>query len=158
MSWLSKLMHIMVLITPSYQANELRKTNFSHKGIAWEGLEKFDMALETYAKASDYIRTSQPPTHYYSVQYWTSKVMYRLCMLSLRLEAPAYTLAHFRRYKLLVDTAFKGNMGVRERLAIYYWYWRTLSDIVKERIDMEKKEATEYFPFPVSSLCRGLRS
>jgi len=121
----------------------LPKTDPLHEGIAWEGLDKIDIALETYAKASDYIHTSQPPTHYYSVQYWISKVMYRLCMLSLRLEDPANSLPHFRRYKFFVDTAFKESMGVRERLAVYYWYWRTLSDMVKERIDMETKQSIE---------------
>lgn len=112
--------------------------------MAWEGQEKFDTALETYGKASDYIHAAQPPTNYYAVQYWISKVMYRLCMLSLRLEDPMASLAHFQRYKVLVDTTFKGNMGARERVAIYYWYWRTLSDIVKVRVEKGKDVAAEY--------------
>jgi hypothetical protein len=44
----------------------------------------------------------------------------------------------------LVDTTFKGNMGARERVAIYYWYWRTLSDIVRVRVEKEKDVAAEY--------------
>jgi hypothetical protein len=112
--------------------------------MAWEGQEKFDTALETYAKASDYIHAAQPPTNYYAVRHWISKAMYRLCMLSLRLEDPMTSLVYFRRYKMLVDTTFKGNMGARERVAIYYWYWRTLSDIVKVHVEGGKDVATEY--------------
>jgi hypothetical protein len=111
--------------------------------MAWEGVDEVDTALATYVKASDYIHASQPPTDYYSVQIWISKIMYRLCMLSLRLEDRVASLAHFRRYKHFVDSAFKANMGARERLAIYYWYWRSLSDIIKERHEKEK-EAPEY--------------
>jgi hypothetical protein len=112
--------------------------------MALEGQEKFEAALETHAKASDYIHAAQPPTSYYAVQHWISKIMYRLCMLSLRLEEPVASLAHFRRYKMLVDTTFKGNMGARERVAIYYWYWRTLSDIIKVQVEKEKNIAPEY--------------
>ena len=104
-------------------------------GIGYEGLEKFDMALETYLRASDYIHTSQPPTSYYSVQLWISKIMYRLCMLSLRLQESEEALLHFRRYKYFVDTNFKINFGFSERLALYYWYWRTLSETVGRKIE-----------------------
>jgi hypothetical protein len=114
--------------------------------MALEGQEKFESAFETYAKASDYIHTAQLPTKYYVVQYWISKITYRLSILSLRVEEPMASLAHFRRYKMLVDTTFKGNMGARERVPIYYWYWRTLGDIVKARIEKEKETAAEYAP------------
>jgi len=103
--------------------------------MGYEGLDKFDAALQTYLRASDYIHTSRPPTSYYSVQLWISKIMYRLCMLSLRLQESEEALLHFRRYKYFVDTNFKINFGSRERLAVYYWYWRTLSEIVKRRIE-----------------------
>jgi hypothetical protein len=112
-------------------------------GIGYEGLEKFDAALETYLRASDYIHSSQPPTSYYSVQQWISKIMYRLCMLSLRIHQSHESLLHFRRYKQLVDTNFKINFGSRERLAVYYWYWRSLSDIVKQRIEQGALEGNE---------------
>ena len=104
-------------------------------GMGYEGLDKFDTALETYLRASDYIHTSQPQTSYYSVQLWISKLMYRLCMLSLRIQETDKTLLHFRRYKYFVDANFKTNFGFRERLAVYYWYWRTLSEIVSSRIE-----------------------
>jgi hypothetical protein len=56
------------------------------------------------------------------------------------------SLAHSRRYKTLVDTTFKENMGTHERVPIYYWYWRTLGDIVKACIKKEKEIAVEYAP------------
>ena len=105
-------------------------------GIGYEGLDKFDTALDRYLRASDYIHTTQPPVSYYSVQLWISKIMYRLCMLSLRLQETEETLIHFRRYKYFVDTNFKINFGYRERLAVYYWYWRSLSEIVRRRIEL----------------------
>lgn len=112
-------------------------------GIGHEGLGKFDAALETYLRASDYIHASQPSASYYSVQHWINKIMYRLCILSLRLQKSNEFLLHFRRYKQLVDTNFKINFGSRERLAVYYWYWRSLSDIVKQKIEQGALEMNE---------------
>ena len=109
-------------------------TNF--KGIAYEGLEKFSAALETYLRASDFIHTSHTPTSYYSVQHWISKIMYRLCMLSLRLQETSEAIQHFRRYKLLVDTNFR--ISFRERLAVYYWYWRSLSKTLRGTIEKRR--------------------
>jgi hypothetical protein len=115
-------------------------------GMGYEGLGKFDAALETYVRASDYIHASQPSTSYYSVQQWTSKIMYRLTMLSLRLQDIHETLVHFRRYKNFVDVNLKMNFGFSERLAVYYWYWRSLSETVKKRIEQEQGELNEKSP------------
>jgi hypothetical protein len=105
------------------------------KGIAYEGLKDFDKALETYLRASDFIEASQFSMYYYSVQQWITKIMYRLCMLSLRLQEHTETLHHFRRYKHFVDTSFTNNFTFHEKVPLYYWYWRTLSDILKGRIE-----------------------
>lgn len=104
--------------------------------MAYEGLEKSNAALETYLNASDFIHTSQSPRSYYSVQHWTGKIMYRLCMLSLRLQETSEALQHFRRYKLLVDT--NSRICFRERLAVYYWYWRSLSETLKRKIEQRE--------------------
>ena len=140
--------HVLILKAYAYHGPQtpfqVVQNLIPYKGMAWEGQEKFDTALETYAKASDYIHAAQPPSNYYAVQHWISKIMYRLCLLSLRLEEPLAALTHFRQYKMLVDTTFKENMGARERVAIYYWYWRTLSDIVRERMEKEKDIPPEY--------------
>lgn len=104
-------------------------------GIAYEGLKNFNSALHTYMRASEYISNSKPGTSYFSVQEWINKIMFRLCMLSLRLQSHAEAIGHFRRYKHLVDTQFKVKYGFRERLAAYYWYWRSLSELFKRRIE-----------------------
>ena len=109
-------------------------------GMAYEGLKEFDSVLEIYMRASDYIHETQPAASYYSVQLWISKIMYRLCMLSLRLRSPEDGLIHFRRYKRLVETQFKVTYGLRERLAVYYWYWRILSELVKQKIQKPAPE------------------
>jgi hypothetical protein len=106
--------------------------------MAYEGLEKFNSALETYILASDYIHGSQPTILFYSIQYWVSRILYRLCLLSLRLQDPIASLDHFRRYKLLMSTTFKINMNTHERLILYYWYWRTLSDIIRKQVEGNK--------------------
>jgi hypothetical protein len=103
--------------------------------MAYEGLENFDSALETYLRASEFIHASQPVVSFYAVQFWISKVMYRLCMLSLRLQELSEAIIHFRQYKRFVDANPKANFGFRERLVVYYWYWRSLSEIVRRRIE-----------------------
>lgn len=109
--------------------------------MAYEGLEKFNAALETYILASDYIHGSQFTSTYYSVQYWITRILYRLCLLSLRLQDPLASLDHFRRYKRLMDTNFRANVNNHERLTLYYWYWRTLSDIVRRQVE-ENRDLT----------------
>jgi hypothetical protein len=106
--------------------------------MAYEGLEKFNAALETYILASNYIHGSQPTISYYSIQYWISRILYRLCLLSLRLQDLTASLDHFRRYKQLMDTKFRINMNMHERLTLYYWYWRTLSDIIRKQAEGNK--------------------
>lgn len=103
-------------------------------GMAHEGLENFDAALETYLQASEFIHASQPAISFYAVQFWISKIMYRLCLLSLRLQQSNEAIIHFRHYRQFVDPNFNANFGFREQLVLYYWYWRTLSEIVRRRI------------------------
>jgi hypothetical protein len=57
-------------------------------------------------------------------------------MLSLRLQETSEAIQHFRRYKLLVDTNFR--ISFRERLAVYYWYWRSLSETLKGLIEKRR--------------------
>ena len=101
-------------------------------GIAYEGLEQFNAALEHYLHASDFIQATQPQILHYSVQYWISKILYRLCMLSLRLQDPTGSLKHFLRTKL----------STHERLMVCYWYWRTLSGIVRKRVEQDTANHT----------------
>jgi hypothetical protein len=103
-------------------------------GMGNEGLEDFNAALEAYQKAADYMQASQPSISYYSVQLWVHKIVYRLCMLSLRLQEPSESLFHFRRYKSMVDANLKVDFGFQERLGVYYWYWLTLSEVVRKRL------------------------
>lgn len=58
-------------------------------------------------------------------------------MLSLRFQETAEALQHFRRYKLLVGT--NTRISFRERLAVYYWYWRSLSEALKRKIEGKAK-------------------
>jgi hypothetical protein len=59
-------------------------------------------------------------------------------MLALRLQEPLEALDHFRGYRHFVDTNFKVNFGIRERVCVYYWYWRTLSQVLRQHIDQER--------------------
>ena len=126
--------------------------------MANEGLEDFNTALETYQKASDYMQASQPQMSYYSVQLWVHKIVYRLCMLSLRLQGASESLFHFRRYKGMVDANLKVDFGFRERLGVYYWYWVTLTDVVRKRLEANDNGKTpaddedRYFNSPRSCL------
>ena len=132
--------YVLVLKAFAYNGSLLVAICLTDLGLAYEGLEKFNAALETYLRASNFIHTSHSPTSYYSVQHWIGKIMYRLCMLSLRLQETSESLQHFRRYKLLVDTNFR--VSFRERLAVYYWYWRSLSETLKRTIE-QKRTALE---------------
>ena len=99
--------------------------------MAFEGMEQFQAALHTYISAWNYINATKTSRSYYSVQFWTEKILYRLCLLSLRLRNSYETLEHFRRYRRTVDQ----NVSTRERLTVYYWYWRTLSEILRQKIE-----------------------
>jgi len=98
--------------------------------MAFEGMEQYQAALHTYTSASNYINAAKISRSYYSVQFWTSKILYRLCLLSLRLQNSYETLEHFRRYRRAVDQ----NVSTRERLIIFYWYWRTLSEVLQQKV------------------------
>ena len=138
----TKVMHTCSYLRHSLITVPLHRS-ISDLGIAHEGFGQFDRALKTYLRALDYIHASEPPTSYYSVQLWINKVMYRLCMLSLRLQDPPKALIHFRQYKHFVDKDFKINFGSCERLVLYYWYWRTLSDVLRQRIEDAALEMNE---------------
>ena len=99
--------------------------------MAFEGMEQFQAALHTYISAAAYINTSKVSSNYYSVQFWIAKILYRLCLLSLRLRNSYETLEHFRRYRRTVDQ----NVSSRERLTVYYWYWRTLSEVLRQGLE-----------------------
>ena len=107
--------------------------------MAHEGLENFQGALDNYIRASEYIHRYTPPTKYYSIQHWISIILYRLCMLSLRLDDPVRAIDNFRRYKRFTENNFGNQFGFRERLTVYYWYWRTLSDLIKSRIQSNQQ-------------------
>ena len=128
--------YVLVLKAFAYNGSLLVTICLTNLGIAYEGLEKFSAALETYLRASDFIHTSYSPTSHYSVQHWISKIMYRLCMLSLRLQETSEAIQHFRRYKLLVDTNFR--ISFQERLTVYYWHWRSLSETLKGTIEKRR--------------------
>src|SRR5579859_1446628 len=99
--------------------------------MAFEGMEQFQAALHTYISAAAYFNTSKISPNYYSVQFWISKILYRLCLLSLRFRDSYETLEHFRRYRRTVDP----NISSRERLIVYYWYWRTLSEVLRRGLE-----------------------
>lgn len=103
-------------------------------GMAHEGLDNFHIALDNYLRAHDYIQRYTPTTKYYSIQHWISVILYRLCMLSLRLHDPLQAIQNFRRYKRFADNNFGNQFGFRERLTVYYWYWRTLSDVIRDKL------------------------
>ena len=103
--------------------------------MAHEGLGDFHMALENYHHAHSYIQRNSPTSKYHSVQYWISVILYRLCLLSLRLQNPLQAIENFRRYKRYADTSFGTQFGFHERLTVYYWYWRTLSDIIRSKVE-----------------------
>jgi len=98
-------------------------------------LEDVNSALEKYINAFDFIQHSHPENPYYSVQYWINKIMYRLCMLALGHKEPNESIKYFRQFRQLVDINAKIDFSFRERLDIYYWYWRLLSRLVKEQGD-----------------------
>jgi hypothetical protein len=83
------------------------------------------------------MQASQPPMSHYSIQLWVHKIVYRLCMLSLRLQDPSESLFHFRRYKSIVDANLKIDFGFRERLGVYYWYWTTLTEVARKKLNAE---------------------
>jgi hypothetical protein len=111
--------------------------------MAYEGLGDFNAAIETYSRASEYIDSSHFSMSFYSVQHWISKIMYRLCMLSLRLHEVMETLIHFRRYKHIVEAHFKLDYRFRETLAVHYWYWKTLSEVVKRKLELKTSKVNE---------------
>jgi hypothetical protein len=133
--------YVLFLKAFTYHGTSLKHTLTA--GMANEGLGNFEAALETYLRGSDYIHASQPATSYFSVNYWIGKILYRGCMLSLRLQEPIEAIENFRRYKRYVDTSFRTNFGVSERLAVYYWYWRTLSEIVRRQIQQKPVDGDE---------------
>lgn len=61
--------------------------------------------------------------------------MYGLCMLALGHKEPNESIKYFRQFRQLVDINAKIDFSFRERLDIYYWYWRLLSRLVKEQGD-----------------------
>src|SRR5271154_472512 len=101
--------------------------------MAHEGLNNFQGALDNYVRATEFIRRFTPSTKYYSVQQWISIILYRLSILSLRLLAPMQAIENFRRYKLFTENNFGNQIGFQDRLTVYYWYWRTLSEEMKSR-------------------------
>ena|ERR1700721_1784816 len=102
--------------------------------MAHEGMENFQGALDNYTRAADYIHRFTPSTKYYSIQRWVSIILYRLSMLSLRFHQPEQAIENFRRYKRFTENNFGNQFGFKDRLTIYYWYWRTLSDFMKSQI------------------------
>jgi hypothetical protein len=123
-----------VLILKGFAYNGIAHIIQLTLGMAKEALERHDEALHVYTLASDYIQSSQPIMSYYAIQKWVTKIIYRLCILCLRFQGRREALAHFRRYKNLVETNFKLDFGFDERLRLYYWYWRTLSDLLKKSL------------------------
>jgi hypothetical protein len=111
-------------------------------GMAYEGLEELNLALEDYLHASDFIQATQPQILHYSVQYWISKILSRLCILSLRLQDPTRSLKHFRVYKCFMDANRRTNLSTHEQLMVYHWYWRTLSGIVRKRVEQNMADHT----------------
>jgi hypothetical protein len=63
-------------------------------------------------------------------------------MLSLRLQDPTGSLKHFRLYKRFMDTNLRTKLSTHERLIVYYWYWRTLSGIVRKRVEQDTANHT----------------
>ena len=57
--------------------------------------------------------------------------MYRLCMLALGHKEPTESIGYFRQFRQLVDINAKVDFSFRERLDMYYWYWRLLSRLAK---------------------------
>jgi hypothetical protein len=110
--------------------------------MAYEALEEFNVALEHYLHASDFIQGTQPKILHHSVQYWISKILCRLCMLSLRLQDPTRSLKYFRHYKQFMDTNLRMKLSTHDRLMVYHWYWRTLSGIIQKRVEQNTVDHT----------------
>ena len=125
--------YVLILKAFFYHGMRLGHECILIPGMANEGLGNFDTALGTYLQASDYIYASKPSAIHFSVQKWIGKILYRVCMLSLRLRDPIEAIDHFRRYK----NNFRTNFSIHERLIVYYWYWRTLADMVQKRIQQK---------------------
>jgi hypothetical protein len=129
-----------VLVLKAFVYHGIALQRISNPGMAHEGLGDFDSALETYLRGSDYIHASHPSTSYFSVQQWIGKILYRGCLLSLRLQDQIEAIEHLRRYRRYVDNNFKRDFAIRERLVVYYWYWRTLSELVRRQIQLRAGE------------------
>jgi len=122
--------------------------------MAHEGLDNFHIALDNYQRAHDYIQRFTPASKYHAIQHWIGVILYRMCMLSLRLQDPLEALENFRRYKRFADNNFGNHFGMRERLTIYYWYWRTLSNIIRSKVQERagvagantEKYFSQYYP------------
>jgi hypothetical protein len=109
-----------------------RRTNV---GMAHEGLDNYHIALDTYQRAHDYLRRFTPSSKYHTIQQWIGTILYRMCMLSLRLHHPLESLENFRWYKHFAENNLGNQFAVRERQTVYYWYWRTLSDIMRDKVE-----------------------
>jgi hypothetical protein len=122
-----------VLILKAFAYHGIQSHLCAYQGMAHEGLDNFDVALHNYVRAAQYIHRSSPSTKHYAIQHWISVILYRLSMLSLRLLQPMEAIENFRRYKVFVENNFGNQVDFQDRLTVYYWYWRTLSDEMKSR-------------------------